>query len=299
LIPLPRMEKRWTIKELLTVAADYLGEKHIDSPRLAAEVLLAHVLGMKRIDLYLDFERPLTSAEVSRYRELIRRRVAREPLQYIIGRQEFWSLDFTVNPHVLIPRPETELLVEQVIEHCKQRIGAGEKQITVLDLCTGCGAVAISIAKEVPQARLWATDLSPEAISIARANAQKHGVLEKIEFLEGDLFEPVRDKKDHFHIIVANPPYVAEEDYEKLPPEVREYEPRMSLDGGPDGMVLIERILRNAPDFLTSAGVVMIEMDPMQVVKAKDLVASLSVYKICRVIKDYSGLDRVVIAGGS
>jgi len=290
------MAKRWTIKELLTVATDYLYKKNIDSPRLAAEVLLAHVLGVKRIDLYLDFERPLTSAEVSQYRELVRRRVAREPLQYITGRQEFWSLEFIVNNHVLIPRPETELLVEQAVEHCKERIKSGEQRVAVLDLCTGCGAVAISIAKEMPQATLWASDISSEAISIAKANAQRHGVSGKIEFLEGDLFGPARDKGLHFHIIVANPPYVAEEEYEKLPPEVRDYEPRVSLDGGPGGMVIIERILREAPDFLKPKGVVIIEMSPAQVAEAKDLISSLPRYRICRVLKDYSGLDRVVVA---
>ncbi len=292
------MGKRWTIKELLNVAADYLLEKGIDSPRLAAEILLAHVLGVKRIDLYLDFERPLSSAEVSHFRGLIKRRLAREPLQYIIGHQEFWSLDFLVNQKVLIPRPETEVLVEQAIKYCRSNTQSPSDQLDVLDLCTGCGAIAISIAKEVPYTRVWATDISEEAISIAKTNAQRHGVMERIEFLVGHLFEPVREKGLQFHLIVTNPPYVAEEEYESLPPEIRDYEPRAALDGGAGGMVLIEEIINTAPDFLTSRGVLMIEMDPRQISRAKELIASVSGYGAVDVIKDYSGLDRIVMVGG-
>ncbi len=292
------MGKRWTIKELLNVAADYLLEKGIDSPRLAAEILLAHVLGVKRIDLYLDFERPLSSAEVSHFRGLIKRRLAREPLQYIIGHQEFWSLDFLVNQKVLIPRPETEVLVEQAIKYCRSNTQSPSDQLDVLDLCTGCGAIAISIAKEVPYTRVWATDISEEAISIAKTNAQRHGVMERIEFLVGHLFEPVREKGLQFHLIVTNPPYVAEEEYESLAPEIRDYEPRAALDGGAGGMVLIEEIINTAPDFLTSRGVLMIEMDPRQISRAKELIASVSGYGAVDVIKDYSGLDRIVMVGG-
>ncbi len=289
------MEKRWTIKELLAVASEYLCQKGIESPRLAAEALLAHVLGMKRIGLYLDFDRPLLAAEVSQFRELIRRRVAREPLQYITGRQEFWSLDFEVGPHVLIPRPETELLVEYGIRQCKAMISSNLQQVNVLDLCTGCGAVAVSIAKEIAVARLWAIDISPDAISVAKRNAQKHGVMNRIKFLEGDLFEPIQDKNIHFHLIVSNPPYVAQEDYDELPPEVKDFEPRISLDGGPGGMVVIKRILQEAPEFLTSMGVVMIEMDPGQIKKAMDLASSLPGFEGSEVVKDYSGRERVIV----
>ena len=289
------MEKRWTIKEILAVASQYLTEKGIESPRLAAEVLLAHVLGMERIGLYLDFDRPLVPAEVSRFRELIRRRVAREPLQYITGLQEFWSLEFQVGPQVLIPRPETELLVEQAIRQCKDLSEAGMQEINVLDLCTGCGAVAVCIAKEVGFARLWASDVSPGAIAVAKINAQRHGVADRIRFIEGDLFEPLKDKEIHFHIIVSNPPYVAQEDYDKLPPEIKDFEPRLSLDGGPGGMAVIERILREAPEFLTSTGVVMIEMDPGQIHRAMDVARSLPGFERAEVVKDYSGRERVII----
>ncbi len=289
------MEKRWTIKELLAVAADYLAKKGIESPRLAAEVLLAHVLGIERIGLYLDFDRPLMADEVSQFRQLIKRRVAREPLQYITGRQEFWSLDFEVGPQVLIPRPETELLVECAIKQCKDLGGGDMQEIHVLDLCTGCGVVAICIAKEVPFAKLWASDICPNAISVAKINAQRHGIANRIQFLEGDLFDPLKDQDIHFHIIVSNPPYVAQEDYDKLPPEIKNYEPRLSLDGGPGGMAVIERILREAPEFLTPTGVVMIEMDPSQIHRAVDVAGSLSGFEAVDVVRDYSGSERVII----
>ena len=293
------MEKRtWTIKELLHVATDYLQQKGINKPRLASEILLAHALGVERITLYLDYDRPLTSNEVSIFRRLIKRRATCEPLQYITGSQEFWSLEFAVNSSVLVPRPETELLVEQTVKACGELKQVETGQLRILDLCTGCGAVAISIAYELPEVLVWATDCSAKALEVARANARTHKVSERVELLQGDLFGPLKALGLKFHVIVSNPPYVAEEEYSDLPVEIKDYEPREALDGGPGGMLFIKRIIKEAPDFLAPHGRVMIEMDPRQVTTARELVNSNSAFKRCDVIKDYSGLDRVVIAGG-
>lgn len=298
ILPHPMEKRTWSIKELLFVAAGYLQEKGVSNPRLDAEVLLAHVLGVERITLYLEFDRPLTAGEVSSFRRLVKRRADHEPLQYITGKQEFWSLEFTVNPHVLIPRPESELLVEHALRVCGELNKGEEGGLRILDLCTGCGAIAVSIAKELPQAQVWATDCSGEALTVARINTERHGVASRVKLVRGELFEPLRSQGSKFHVIVSNPPYVATEDLETLPRQVRDYEPRQALDGGPGGMVFIERIIKEAPDFLAPSGRVMIEMDARQTARARELVGSVSAYRAWDVIKDYGGLDRVFIAGG-
>ena len=235
-------QKSWTIKELLLVTADYLKKKDIDSPRLTSEILLAHQLDIDRVTLYLNFDQPLTEKELSGYRTLIKRRIKHEPLQYITGTQEFWSLDFVVNSQVLIPRPETELLVELAIERLKALPDLGNHLPNIVDLGTGCGAIAISLAKEIGKTKIWATDISLAAIDIARINAEKHGVSEKIEYTQGDLWQPLEGKGATFDLIVSNPPYVSSEEYEDLPPEVRSYEPRLALDGGEGGFYFIREI---------------------------------------------------------
>ncbi|RLB20672.1 MAG: peptide chain release factor N(5)-glutamine methyltransferase [Deltaproteobacteria bacterium] len=288
--------KIWTIKEILTVSSGYLKAKGIDSPRLTAEILLAHVLGVNRVSLYLDFDKPLIENEVSRYRELIRRRMQREPVQYITGKQEFWSLEFHVDPRVLIPRPETELLVEHTISIAKEH-GTHEKSLLrILDLCTGCGAIAIALAKELPKARLWLTDISHGALDVALENATKHNVEQRITFLQGDLWEPLSGQSHEFDVIVSNPPYVTSDEYEALPPEIRNHEPKIALDAGPDGMRFLERIIKGAPSYLCPGGWLLVEMDPRQIDKAVDLVQQTGMYQRWRKEKDYSNSYRVLIS---
>ena len=245
--------KSWTIKELLKVTTDYLKKKEIESPRLTAEVLLAHLLNVDRVNLYLNLDQPLSEKEISGYRSLIKRRLQRDPLQYITGIQEFWSLDFMVNPEVLIPRPETELLVELTIERVKVVSGSKNNPLKILDLGTGCGVLAVCLAKEIQQAQVWATDISAGALKMARLNAEKHGVLERIEFRQGDLWDPL-NQGITFDVIVSNPPYIASEEYNDLPPEVRDYEPRLALDGLENGMSYIERIINGGPPFMNPGG---------------------------------------------
>ena len=284
----------WTIRELLKVTTDYLQKKNIDSPRLTAEILLAHCLNINRIDLYLDLDRPLNEKEVSAYRDVIRRRISREPLEYITGTQEFWSLEFLVSDKVLIPRPETEILVEQALDLCNR--SSFKDSPRILDLGTGSGAVAVSLAKEIPYARIWATDISQEAIDLAGLNAQRHGVVDRIDFGQGDLLQPFVGRGISFDIIVSNPPYVASEEYEGLAPEVRDHEPRIALDGREGGLYYIEEIIETSPSFLLPAGWLLLEMAPGQTEKALELIGAIKAFGEKARIKDYSRRYRVVKA---
>lgn len=287
--------KPWTIRDLLTVTTGYLKEKEIDSPRLSAEVLLAHQLKTDRVKLYLNFDQPLSEEEISGYRSLVRRRVKREPIQYIRGIQEFWSLEFDVGPRALIPRPESELLVEQVIALCRgKRIERGDPRI--LDLGTGCGALAISLARELRGATVCASDISGEALDLARSNARKLGVEERIDFRQGDLWEPFEDRALAFNVIVSNPPYVPSEMFDSLAPEVRDHEPKLALDGGEGGMYYIEKIISQGQDYLDFGGWLLLEMDPGQTLQAIELFEKVPHYGDIRRIKDYAQDYRVVMA---
>lgn len=287
--------RTWQIRDLLKVSTDYLKEKGIENARLNAEVLLARQLQMERVGLYLNFDRPLTQAELSTYRSLIKRRIDHEPLQYITGTQEFWSLSLEVDRRVLIPRPETEMIVEQAVR-LADGLTKGNEPIKVLDLGTGCGAIAIALATELPHARLWATDISEDALAVARRNALTHGVLERISFCHGDLWEALREGAGRFDMIVSNPPYVSTEEYDALQPDVRDYEPRLALDGRHGGMYFVQKIIEGAPDFLNPGGWIILEMSPWQTQKALDIMARTGAYRQETRIKDYSRRYRVVLA---
>jgi release factor glutamine methyltransferase len=287
--------RTWQIKDLLKVSTDYLKDKGIENPRLNAEVLLAHQLKVGRMSLYLNFDQPLTDNELSIYRSLIKRRIVHEPLQYITGIQEFWSLSFRVNRHVLIPRPETEIIVEQAIslaKTCKEK----EESLKILDLGTGCGAISIALAKEIPRALIWATDISHDALCVARQNAVTHGVSDRVTFCQGDLWDPFPKRDIRFDMIVSNPPYVSSKEYKDLPPEVRDYEPRRALDGGEDGMVYLEKIIRGGHSFLNPGGWIILEMAPSQTQTALDIIAQMGRYQQAARIEDYSRHYRVVTA---
>jgi len=289
-------QKSWIIKDLLNVTADYLKEKEVDSPRLTAEILLSHQLKTDRVNLYLNFDKPLTEHEISGYRSLIRRRLLHEPIQYITGTQEFWSLDFMVNPQVLIPRPESELLVEQAVKRVESDFAQQNRNPRILDLGTGSGVLAISVAKELPHARIWATDLSEGALNVARRNAEKHKLSERIEFMCGDLWEPITNLDFQFDLILSNPPYIASEDYDDLAPEIRDHEPRVALDGHERGMYFIEKILQEGPVHLNPGGWLLMEMAPDQTERALLLAEQIKGYGEMSRIKDYSHAYRVVAA---
>ena len=290
------MPKTWTTKNLLKITTDYLEKKQLESPRLTAEILLAHQLNVDRVTLYLNFDQPLTEKEISGYRSLIKRRLSREPLQYITGHQEFWSLDFVVCEQVLIPRPESELLVEQAVKWIKASIKLENRSPEILDLGTGCGAIAISLAREVQQAQIWATDISAGALKLAQLNAKRHEVSDSIRFRQGDLWEPLLSIGVTFDIILSNPPYVASQEYSDLPPEVRDYEPRLALDGHENGMYYIEKIIMGGLEYLNPGGWIMLEMAPDQTRKAVMLMEQIEGYDGISRIKDYSHRYRVVMA---
>ena len=288
--------KTWIIKDLLRVTTDYLKAKGIESPRLNAEIMLAHQLGKDRVQLYLHFDQPLQEREINEYRGLIRRRVTREPVEYIIGLQEFWSLPFRVGPGVLIPRAESEVLVEQVLRFHREGGLTGDGFPVMLDLGTGCGALAICLAKELADATVWATDISEQALAYARLNSSEWGVAERVVFRQGDLWEPLRGQDLTFDVILSNPPYVAAEDYASLSPEVRDHEPKLALDGKEQGTYYIREIIAGATDYLNPGGRLLIEMDPRQ---TSEVVATLEAsdhYEEVRRIQDYSNRYRVVVA---
>jgi release factor glutamine methyltransferase len=238
----------WTILALIRWAEDRFKKEGLATPRLDAEVLLAESLGMDRVGLYTHFDQPLLPDELARFKKFLLRRLGREPVAYILGRQEFWSLPFKVTPEVLIPRPETELLVAEAL---KALAHPGRVSPRVLEIGTGSGAVSVAIAKEIPAAGIVATELSAEALSVAEENAKQNGVRGQIQFLKGDLFQPL-PKGETFDLVVTNPPYVSGGKIVSLMPEVRDFEPRASLDGGPDGLDFFRRALPGTGGFLRS-----------------------------------------------
>jgi release factor glutamine methyltransferase len=289
-------EKQWTVKELLDLTTDYLRQKAIDSPRLCAEVLLSHQLKKSRVELYLNFDQPLRTEEVAGFRSLVRRRVSREPLQYITGHREFWSLDFVVNPAVLIPRPETELLIEEALSLRQSGLLSNNLNPLILDVGTGSGAIAIALAKEIEGARIWASDISPEALSVAEENAQRHNLKDRITFCEGDLLEPFTGRSMAFDMIVSNPPYIADDEFGNLAPEIRCHEPRAALDGNEAGMHFIQRLILESGPHLRGGGWLLIEMDPHQTEGALNLIDSAECFGYKERVMDYRNSYRMVKA---
>ena len=244
-----------TVLEVIQKSTDFLARKGVESPRLQTELLLAHVLNLPRMKLYLDFARTLTPPELDTLRERVRRRGQREPLQHILGSTSFCGLELAVNRHVLVPRPETELLAEQGWQFLTTCDAAPP---TALDLGTGSGCLAIALAVHCPAARVWAVEVSAEALAVAKANASRHQVAERIQFLHGDGFSAV-PAAARFDLIVSNPPYIPSAEIATLAPEVRDFDPRAALDGGADGLEFFRRIAAAAGPFLKPTGRLMLE----------------------------------------
>lgn len=285
-------EEPWTILKLLQWTTDYFKRNNVAEPRASAELLLAHVLSKDRLFLYLNYDRPMETGELAAFRTYIKRRLAGEPNQYITGTQEFWSLPFRVNPNVLIPRPETELLVEVVLEFLR----SSDSNISILDLGTGSGAIAIALARELSGVRIVATDLSMAALQLARENARMNKVDEKIHFVRSDMFAAISISSEKFTVVVTNPPYVSHAEFSKLAREIRDYEPRGALDGGPDGLTAIKYIIKEASTVLCQTGALIMEMGADQAESVSTLVRDSQHYQSYRIIKDYSGIDRVLLA---
>jgi release factor glutamine methyltransferase len=269
-----------------------LEQAGIESAEQEAFWIVQHVLRLPTHHVVADRDRVLSPVERVTVRGMIERRVGREPLQYILGTQEFCRLEFAVNPAVLIPRPETELLVEYVA----QRIPA-ERQATIVDVCTGSGCIAIAIARLRPRVRVIAIDLSSLALDVARQNALRHGVGERITWLEGDLLGALAEQglEGQVDVIVSNPPYIAEADWVTLQPEVRLFEPRAALVAGPQGTELHERLLKEADRYLSPVGAVMMEIGAGQASAMRRIVNQIPSYRFHRLVYDAAGLERVVI----
>lgn len=283
----------YSVLSLLKKSSDYLKSRGSTTPRLDAELLLAEVLGVNRIDLYVNFEQPLAAAEVDRYRQLVKRRAQGEPVAYILGRAYFRNLTLKVSRQVLIPRPETEHGVDAALKFLKKR--QWQEAPKLLDLGTGSGAIAISLAVEFPDAGVTATDASPETLALAQENARTAGVAARIMFVRSDLFEAL-DPLETFDLIVSNPPYISGEEWETLPPGVRDYEPREALWGGPDGLDFYRLLAAEAPQFLKPRGGLILEIGHMQGTAVTGLLKSTGRFEEIDIEQDYAGKDRVVVA---
>lgn len=278
-----------TILEVIQRTTPYFVKHGVDSPRLTIELLLAHLLKKRRLDLYLEFERPLDDALLTTLREMVKRRTDGEPLQYITGEAEFCGLGFAVDRRVLIPRPETELLVEVALERLAGRAG-----LKVADLCTGSGCVAVALAKGLPaDAEVYATDVSANALAVAEENARRHKVEKKTRFLRGDLLDALHNSLT-VDAITSNPPYIASGELAKLPKEVREFEPVQALVAGEDGLNFYRRILRDARRFLLPGGFIGLELGDGQCAAVRQLGGEHG-FTVAQVVKDLQGHDRVMV----
>ena len=288
------MPDEWTIGRLLAWTTDYLKKQGAESPRLDAEILLAAARGCRRIDLYTSFDQ-LTDEKVrEEFRELVRRRAEGAPVAYLVGHKEFYSLAFRVTPDVLIPRPETELLVVRLLDLMKER-GPDRQAATIVDVGTGSGIIAICAARSLAAAQVAAIDVSPAALAVARENAATHGVAERIEWFESDLFAGVPAER-RFDFVVSNPPYVSSAEFAKLAPTVKNFEPRQALEAGPQGTEVIERLIPAAAERLNTGGWLLIEISPMIEAGATKLLQAVATLEPFPTIKDLAGLPRIVQA---
>ena len=324
-------QESWTILGLLRWTTDYFRTKGVSEPRAAVEVLLAHTLGLSRLDLYLRYDQPLNPEELACFKTLVVRRREGEPVAYLTGHREFWSLDFQVTPAVLIPRPETEVLVVAALEAASDFGGGGEGRtappptpcrglggeseeragdslgktspgsplralpLLGLEVGVGSGAVVIALAKELPGMAWVGVDLSGAALEVARGNARRHGVAHRVHFLQADLLASLKPTPA-FALLVANLPYVPRAEWEQLPREIKAFEPPEALLGGEDGLDLIRPLIRQAHQYLMGGGWVLLEVGDKQAPQAAALLEATGAYDLISTLKDFSGLERVVRA---
>jgi release factor glutamine methyltransferase len=281
---------------LLSEAASFLARHGIPTPRLDAEVLLAHTLGMSKTGLYTRLHIPLDTPHHTAFWQKIQQRAGREPLQYITRVQEFWSLDFLVDQRVLIPRPETELVVEVGLELLGGPSAAAEQSTQILDLGTGSGCIVIALATQLPRAQFWAYDVSSDALAVARENARRHRVDDRVTFIHADMHDGLAARLSNFDLIVTNPPYIAQSELSALQPEVRAWEPRLALDGGRDGLDFYRRLLQDCPMLLRLGGWLVMEIGQDQSETVLRMAEAQPTLTDRCVWRDYAGLPRVVSA---
>ena len=289
-LPVTQETQPWTVGRLLTWTADFLKDRGSDSPRLDAEVLLAHARGCPRIALYTDFGETVTDDVRDRFRQMVRRRAEGAPVAYLVGHKEFFSLEFAVSPAVLIPRPETEFVVMEFLTLAKDLPAP-----KVVDVGTGSGNIAVAVARHHPGALVTAIDISREALALAGRNAETHGVADRIRFVESDLFDAI-EPDAAFDFVLSNPPYVASDEWDALPGGVRDYEPRVALDGGRGGTEVVDRLIGQAAARLNPGGHLILEIGAPQEEAVRRLVAEHEGFILSPTLRDYSGHPRVVRA---
>jgi len=282
----------WTVQKLLNWVTEYLTQKDVDAPRLSAEMVLSSVLELTRIELYTQYNKVVAKERLDRLHDLVKRAGRHEPIAYLVGRTEFYSMEFEVTPDCLIPRPETEGLVLRAIEFLRQR---GGPQL-VCDLCTGSGVIAAAIAKNVPDTKVVATDISEAALAVAARNIEKHKLQERIELRQGDLFEPLTAKLDFFDVIACNPPYVSATEYEALDKNVKDYEPQVALYAGEEGLDVYRRIAEGIDQFVKPDAVLLLEIGYKQGPAVRELLECSGAFTEIQIEKDLQDHDRIVVA---
>lgn len=285
----------WTIGRLLTWTTDFLKQNGADSPRLDAEVLLAHVRGCKRIELYTAFEETASDAVRSSFRELVKRRAQGTPVAYLVGQREFYSLPFFVDASVLIPRPETELLVIEVLDILKQSKPHAAEQWNIADMGTGSGIIAVCLAKSLPAAKITAIDVSPAALAIARRNVSHHQVDGNVQLVHSNLFAEIPNGPT-FDLIASNPPYVKTSELAELSRDVREFEPHLALVAGPTGLEVFEPLIRQSAERLHAGGWLVLEIHPQLVDELKSQFARAGGWESVEAVRDLSGRFRIIKA---
>jgi release factor glutamine methyltransferase len=280
----------WSIRALMDWTEKHFQQKGLETPRLEAQLLLAHALNCKRVELYTRWDEIVADDGRTRFRDLVKRRSEGCPSMYLIGRREFYALEFEVTPAVLIPRPETELLVAETVKRIKELPSPH-----VLDIGTGSGCIAVAIAFRVRSAQVTAIDISPDALTVAQRNAKKHGVADRITFLQGDLFAPLAPDAV-FDAIVSNPPYVSQSEWAMLPPHIRDQEPRLALDGGPDGFAIYDRLIPASAPHLKPGGHLLLEIGATQDPGIRTRIETVPDLEFGATIPDDGKLPRMVTA---
>ena len=284
----------WTIKKLLDWISGYFETNGVDAPRLSAELLLCDVLKLERIQLYTLFDKAVAANDLATLRAMVKRAAEHEPVAYLVGRCEFYSLPLTITSDCLIPRPETEHLVERAVDFLRRRPAPQR----MLDVCTGSGCIAAAVAKNVPQVEIVATDISDAALAVAATNIEKLGLTGRVQLLCGDLFDPILSGLDdtRFDLIVSNPPYVSDAEFEALDKNVKDYEPHLALRAGVDGLDVYQRIIEHVGDFLKPDGGLMMEIGFAQGEAIRQLLTDSGLFKEVKIEKDFANNDRIAIA---
>ena len=298
----------WTTRKLLAWMTKAFEDKGLDAPRRQAEMLMAHVIGCERLKLYMDPDRPTAPLERDNLRGLVKRALNNEPIQYLVGEEHFFAMTFKVDKRVLIPRPSTLTIVEAVLQHARKNPDSGSVRdsdagsgILIADVCTGSGCIAAALAKHLPGARVVATDISPDALAVARINIEAHELADRVDLLEGDGLDalrqhPVAGRARSLHYLCSNPPYIPDDEWDAVEPNVKNHEPTLALHGGPDGMDLVRPLIANGPAFLEQTGLLLVELAAARAPDALALAEAHPDLTNARILKDSDGLPRVLVA---